>query len=853
MKIPDIFNPFFKRGGGSLIPVLTGLLLFLVLSPLNAADPFKLHPDMKGVSLGREIYVQEDREGKFSIDDILSPTRMQYFIKSRDEYHSFGFSLSSYWVRLPVKNTSWKHLKWYLEIGHPLFDEIDLYRVRDGEVLSHRQAGRMFPFSKREVNFRKFIFTLKEEPLSQSDYFIRFKTKGTVEIHLFAWTPETLLEGISGEQLLVGLYYGAVLVMLIYNLFLFFSINDVSYLFYVLYYSSFFVFQASLSGLAGQYLWPESIWWNNYSLAFFILLSLIFAMNFCRAFLKLGDNIPRMNEVFLIVIIINVMLLPFSFFIGYALMIKIAMILGLLSALLITLAVSVTLYQGFKPARYYAIAWTFFWIGVVFFALKTFTVLPDTPLTRWGMQTASMLEIILISFGLADRINFLSREMEKINENLEMMVSERTEEMNNIMTELEKRDLEMQRELKLAADIQSGILPEMPFMHEGIRVDAYYSAMGQVGGDFYDIFQMQGGHLGILIADASGHGMPAAFLTAMAKISFSETIQTQLFPRDIFSHVNNELLETIQTDDFVTAFLMVIGPSYEVFYGNASHQLPMVLRYETGEVKEWDTNGLFMGAMEVANEMYEDGQDVLDYGDRVLLFTDGITEAQNRYEEVYGVERLKKLFADTMDLSISEAKERIMNDWSRFTAGLEQKDDVTLVIVEIDRNYRELVNYRELGFRYLSESRWDEAITELEKALEINSRDEKSHLYAGECYLYKKDYLRAEKHLQEYLSKNEIDANVWCHLAEAHYYLRDYPHAYETAQKALGFRKNFVRAMVICGMSLRQLHRTDEAYQMFKRILTLDEKNGVAKREINRIETIRSKKTAGAADTADGS
>lgn len=811
-------------------------LLLITAVPGSAAEYFDLRHDMDGMPLFEDMQIQEDRGGKFSLQDILSPTRRQYFIKGKEELLSRGFTKSVWWIRLPVQNTSPRELKWFLEVGYPLISNIELYRVSDGNLISREKTGAEYPFSIRKVNSRKFIFPLAEEPRTRTEYFLRFQSKGSMNLQLYSWTSDTLRDGLLKEQLIMGLYYGAVLVMLIYNFFLFFSTRDKSYLYYFFYYSAFFLFQASLNGLASQYLWPEAVWWSSNSLSFLILVSLIFAMNFCRSFLKLTENIPRMNEIFLVVILLDMILIPFSFLISYMVMVSVVMILTLLTALLITIALSMTLYKGFKPARYYAVAWSFFWIGVVLYALKSFTVLPETFLTTWSMQSASMLEIILISFGLADRINYISREMEKMNENLEVLVADRTKEMNSILTELEKRDIEMQRELKLAADIQSGILPEMPFMHEGIRVDAYYSAMGQVGGDFYDIFQMQGGHLGILIADASGHGMPAAFLTAMAKISFSETIQTQLFPRDIFCHVNNELLETIQTDDFVTAFLMVIGPSYEVLYCNASHVFPMVLRYDTGEVEEWDTNGLFMGAMEVANEMYEDGQDMLNYGDRVLFFTDGITEAKNRYEEDYGGQRLKKLFADTMDLSISEAKERIMNDWRRFTAGIEQNDDVTLVIVEIDRQYRALVEYREKGFRHLSENRFDEAIDELEKALEINSRDEKSHLYAGECYLYKKDYIRAEKHLREYLTKNEIDANVWCHLSEAYYYLRDYPQAYDTAQKALGFRKNFVRAMVVCGMSLRQLHRNNEAYQMFNRILTFDEKNRIAHREIKRLK-----------------
>jgi len=550
----------------------------------------------------------------------------------------------------------------------------------------------------------------------------------------------------------------------------------------------------------------------------------------------MSKNFLKMNEIFLIIIILGVMVVPFSFFLDYVCLIKSVMVLTLGTAVLVTIALVKVLKKGFKPARFYAIAWSFFWLGVVFYSLRTFSILPDNIVTRWGMQTASLMEVVLISLGLADRINILKNDLESLNLNLENIVEDRTIEVNSILNKMEKRDSEIQMELELAADIQSGILPQTPCYYEGVKVDSFYRSMGKVGGDFFDIFQMQGGHLGILIADASGHGMPAAFITALAKISFSETMQSQLFPRDIFTHVNNDLLKTIKTDDFITAFFVVISPSFEVFYGNASHHKTLVLRRGDLTIDEWDTNGLFLGAMEQANEMFEDGQDSLDYGDRLLLFTDGITEAKNREGEIFGTNRLKKLFVETANMTIEEAKDDIVCQWGEFTRGTSQTDDVTLVIVEVDPVYREVVLYREKGFKLLAEKNYAEAISELNKALKIDRNDEKTHLYIGECYLYGKNYMDAVKHLREYLSKVEIDANVWCHLAEAYYNLRNYSEAFQTAQKALQYRNNFVKALEITGLSLMALQKKKGAYKIWKKILSSESKNEIALREIQKIK-----------------
>jgi sigma-B regulation protein RsbU (phosphoserine phosphatase) len=217
--------------------------------------------------------------------------------------------------------------------------------------------------------------------------------------------------------------------------------------------------------------------------------------------------------------------------------------------------------MGFRSALFYIIALAAFWVGLFVFGLKTLGMIPHNMVTRWLLQWASLLQVVLLSLGLADRINILRKELQDLNVNLENIVEERTAELNTTMVSMEKKERAIQKEFELAGNIQQGILPVMPFYYGGIKVDAYYKSMGKVGGDFYDIFHMKGGYLGILVADASGHGMPAAFITALAKISFAEAIQTYLFPSDIFKMVNNELLETIKTDDFVTAFFIVISPT----------------------------------------------------------------------------------------------------------------------------------------------------------------------------------------------------------------------------------------------------------------------------------------------------
>jgi sigma-B regulation protein RsbU (phosphoserine phosphatase) len=461
--------------------------------------------------------------------------------------------------------------------------------------------------------------------------------------------------------------------------------------------------------------------------------------------------------------------------------------------------------------------------------------MPDVFVTRWMLQIASLVQVILLSLALADKIKYMTEKMGVLNESLETKVQERTQELNSTLMSMKKKDTEVQKEFHLAGDIQQGILPKTPFYIEGIRIVAYYKSMGPVGGDFYDIFQMKGGYVGIVVADASGHGMPAAFITALAKISFAEAIQTSLFPADIFRHVNNDLIKAIKTDDFVTAFFVVISPTYDVFYSNASHQMAMVLRKDSLSIEKWDTNGLFMGYSKDANGMYEDGQNKLNYGDRLVLYTDGIPGITNIKGESFGENRLERLLIETAELQLEEARDRIIEECLEFAEGTQQPDDMTLVVIEIDPAYRELIEYREQGFKLMWRQHYGDAIGLLEKALAINEADEKSHLFLGECYIKNGDYGKAVLHLQRYLVNNEFDANVWYNLAWAYYCLDEYADTLKYATRASSLKGNFIDALMLCALSMKKMRDVNGARKMFEKILALDPDNEMAEKELKEI------------------
>lgn len=789
--------------------ILPLLLLFMPLS-IGAVS---VSDDARMVALDEHVLLLEDSDGSLTIEDVTRPDMV--FSEKVSEKPSRGFTKSVFWARFRLSNNTGSCVEWFLESAYPLHDSIVLWQQdEDGAVQKIASVGDTQPFHARPVNHRHFVFKIRQLAGETCTYYMRFQSTSAMNIFLKLWESQEFLQKDSARQVFIGILFGAIAVMLLYNLFLYISIRDSSYIYYVLFYGFYLLYQLSLSGLAYQFLWPSFPLWHSYSITVFASGAVFFNILFGRNFLSIRRKIPSMDTLLRWVQYFSLIIVPVHLFIGYTPAIIVAMGLALFTGLLLTGSAVRLFKEGYRPARFYLIAWSAFWVGTIFFTFKYFSLVPFNVFTNWGQLSASVFEVTLISLGLADRINFMKRQLESLNSSLESMVLERTGKLHSTLEYMRKREKVIDLELHQAGAIQQGILPPLPTYIEGIRIVASYQAMGLVGGDFYDVYRLNGGYRGIVIADVSGHGMPAALITAMAKFSFTEATQRHLFPADILSVVNRDLVETIKTDDFVTAFFFVIGPNFEVFYGNAAHPHPLVLRSATGEVEEWDTVGLFMGAMEEASGQYQDGMDILDYGDRVLLYTDGVSEAKNGDGENFAEERLKRLLVDSADMPLEEAKDFILKQWSLFRAGSDLADDVTLMLVEIDPEYRKLVQYREKGFEHLGRGELTEAIDQFNQALEINDRDEKTHLYIGECFLLQNEYAEAIVHLEEYLGNNEVDAKVWYHLALAYLRLGFHERAWKSSQKALQLRDGYVDAIHVAIEALETMGRIDEAARM---------------------------------------
>ncbi len=259
-------------------------------------------------------------------------------------------------------------------------------------------------------------------------------------------------------------------------------------------------------------------------------------------------------------------------------------------------------------------------------------------------------------------------------------------ERDNYLREIERKNTELQ----IAADIQKSFLPSEIGPLPGFDIAAMSVPAKEVGGDFYDVipFPMVAGKdrkVGILIADVSGKGIPAALFMALSRVIMRVNSLWHVHPAEVLRDANSIIYEDSKTGMFVTLFYAVIDLELRtVTYANAGHNPPLLFRAGTGVIEELMTTGVALGITDMAE--YTQTVCVLSPDDCILLYTDGITEADNEAEEMFGEERLWQCLARYHELTAREIMDSVLRDVRFFAAGYAQSDDITLMVLKADKD-----------------------------------------------------------------------------------------------------------------------------------------------------------------------
>src|ERR1035438_3358381 len=255
---------------------------------------------------------------------------------------------------------------------------------------------------------------------------------------------------------------------------------------------------------------------------------------------------------------------------------------------------------------------------------------------------------------------------------------ERSREVIRLKNLAEREKLE--QELALAQETQASLLPRFLPQFENFSIHAYNSPTRYVGGDFYDFQQLSSGEWVGVLADVSGKGMSAALLSSMVLGALSMEFHSLAQPQEVLNRVNQLLCERSLPFQYVTLFLFLLSPHGTGQFISAGHTPAYLFHSATGKIEELGSNANVLGLFDDAS--YESSVFHLDKGDILVVYSDGLTDAENPQGEMFGEERLLKLIRQEAPSGSQAIEQRLLKAIEAFTQGLPQTDDITFVVVE---------------------------------------------------------------------------------------------------------------------------------------------------------------------------
>ncbi len=404
-----------------------------------------------------------------TIRDMLAAPDRYPWATSQDDILNLGYQRGAVWIRLEIENASSRD-DWVLAVESPLLRSLDAFYVREGKLQEIYQTGDRFEFAARPMAHRNFLFPLQLPPQQRLTLYLRAESPSTLAFPIHVHNMRNYMQADNRHTWLYGLLCGFVLVMSLYNFFVFTATRDISYLYYALFSVGLNFYLLSMQGFGYQYLWPDNIYLQQKSNAMSMALSLLFGALLANSFLRLQDSMPAMATVFRTLAGIALVMMFACLVADEYFVIQAGVYLTMVSCLLALVAGLVLWLRGRYEARFFVLGWCVFLGAALLFAAASLGYIPYDLDIRHALEAGIVVQLVLLAFALADRINherqlrytleeqsrhyqrqhLLAKEraLEReifLKEELERRVSERTSELNDTLEKLSTAHRRLER------------------------------------------------------------------------------------------------------------------------------------------------------------------------------------------------------------------------------------------------------------------------------------------------------------------------------------------------------------------------------------------------------------------------
>lgn len=596
-----------------------------------------------------------DPKSTVPVDSVLKEGT---FKSIEDDFANFGFLKGTLWLRLDPNHFPDPTKFPLLLIQAHNIDMVELYHKDDSDSFTVSKSGHIQPMFQREIPHRNFVFRMGHQ---KETILIAIRSDISLQFSLIFTNQRNLQREDYLTQWIYGLFFGSLGIIILYNLAIAFFVRDKSYFYYIGYVLFFGLGQLSLLGFWGYFFVPDSYYWKRVGIPVFFSLCLFFFVLFTANFLKIKARLPRTSRLYQLLGAFSLFNVFIALFGGVA---EASIGVSWLSVCICLTLLCILVWGVKKHLRsfyYISIAFLLLLLTCIIYGLLKFGVLPSNSfLEEMLFPIASLADITLFAFALADRIQLLRQEKD-------LALAQVTS---------------LRRERKISRDILMQSLPKTNPDVKNLQIQIYIQPMKDVGGDFYEYHSPNPFELGIVLCDVSGHGIPASLISAMGKVAFTTQKESIFSPKQVLEGMNRVLYGNCNPQ-YVTASYLYLNTSTKVWrFGRAGHPSAFLQR-ANGEIIKVHPKGKIIGVfpeIQIDEVTYP-----VHPKDRILLLSDGVLECFDPKGNMFGeaglVDFLKTnrelpnhLFKGKLIQELESFSHREIKDWD---------DDLTFIFLEL--------------------------------------------------------------------------------------------------------------------------------------------------------------------------
>ncbi|MFW7378972.1 MAG: 7TM diverse intracellular signaling domain-containing protein [Oligoflexus sp.] len=466
------------------------IILIICLTAKAQAEPLDIMSQFtSGSAIGKHLEYFVDESKQLTIHDIHQLSYQKEFLPLKDDISVFRVNPGAVWIKLELENKYEQNKDLLLEIRYSQTDYVDFFAPQLSGF-SHQISGDRRLHDSTQLSHRQPVFEIAAPP-GKSIYFIRLDTKGSIFVPFYLWSPKDFYDYQRLDSYMVGLIFGFMIVMLGYNSFLTISFRSRSYFLYVASLSCYVLAQLGLMGFYRQLI-PNGfgIWMGNQGFLICSLLAGICINSFTKVFLMISKETKVIKYALDTLSLVGYLSLVYVFYGDYSVSAKLVPIYTLCQSTVLVMSGLYFASKGYRPAIYYSVSWLTLLTGSILAALMYTGIAPVSFLTTWSLPIGACIQVILMSIGLADRVNDirnkaeakikeLNKDLQKHIEQVEEIVEKRTQTIRMILDNVKVGFLLVNREFKVEAGFTKSCYELFPEIKDGMSLAECFHLEGR--------------------------------------------------------------------------------------------------------------------------------------------------------------------------------------------------------------------------------------------------------------------------------------------------------------------------------------------------------------------------------------